>query len=55
MHQCQGNNCGYIYNPKKGDKKKDVSKGTEFKELPEDWCCPCCGAGKKFFKSLGGA
>ncbi len=22
-------------------------------ELPDDWKCPICGAGKKMFKSLG--
>ena len=53
MHQCQGNNCGYIYNSDKGDKKSKMAKGTEFKELPEAWCCPLCGSGKKFFKPLG--
>ena len=24
-----------------------------FAELPEDWHCPVCGAGKKMFKKLG--
>jgi rubredoxin len=37
MYQCQTANCGYIYNP----------------DLPEDWKCPVCGAGKKAFKPLG--
>jgi rubrerythrin len=27
--------------------------GTSFAELPEDWHCPVCGAGKKMFKKLG--
>ena len=24
-----------------------------FKELPEDWVCPTCGAAQKTFKSMG--
>jgi rubredoxin len=54
MYQCQGNNCGYIYNPDKGCKKKDVDKGTCFDDVPDDFKCPSCGAGKQFFKSLAG-
>ncbi len=48
-YRCQGHNCGYIYNPKKGDKKGKIPPGTIFEELPDDWRCPVCGAGKKFF------
>ena len=53
MYQCQTVNCGYIYNPDKGDRKGKISKGTEFEDLPEDWRCPICGATVKSFKSLG--
>lgn len=52
MWQCQGNNCGYIYNPSKGDRKGGIAPGTPFEDLPEEWKCPVCGAGKKFFKKL---
>ncbi len=52
MYQCQTANCGYIYNPDKGDKKGKIAKGTSFKDLPEDWKCPICGASKKAFKLL---
>lgn len=52
LWQCQGASCGYLYNPDKGDRKKKIPKGTQFENLPEDWKCPSCGAGKKFFKSL---
>jgi len=52
MYQCQMVNCGSIYNPDKGDRKGKVPKGTLFSELPEDWHCPLCGAGKKMFQSL---
>jgi len=52
MWQCQGANCGYIYNPKRGDKKGKIPPGTPFEELPEDWKCPVCGAGKHMFKKV---
>lgn len=53
MWQCQINNCGYIYNPDKGDRKGKVEKGIKFEELHEEWKCPVCGASKKVFKCLG--
>ena len=40
MYQCQTVNCGYIYNPDKGDRKGKIAKGTAFEDLPEDWKCP---------------
>lgn len=52
MYQCQTVNCGYIYDPSRGDRKGKISKGTAFEDLPDDWKCPICGAGKKFFKPL---
>lgn len=53
MYQCQMANCGYIYNPDKGDRKGKIPKHTKFEDLPEDWKCPVCGAGLKAFKCLG--
>lgn len=53
MYQCQVSNCGYIYNPDKGDRKGKIAKKTQFEELSEDWSCPVCGATKKSFKPLG--
>ena len=52
MYQCQTPNCGYIYDPKRGDKKGKIPKGTPFEELPEDWKCPLRGVGKRFFKPI---
>lgn len=50
--QCQTSNCGYMYNPEKGDRKGKIPKGTPFGELPEDWKCPVCGATKKQFRLM---
>ncbi|MBT8368214.1 MAG: rubredoxin [Deltaproteobacteria bacterium] len=29
-----------------------IPSGTPFEELPDDWCCPKCGAEKEFFEEL---
>jgi len=44
--------CGYIYDPELGDPDGDISKGTEFEELPDDWVCPVCGAQKIEFEPI---
>lgn len=42
--------CGYVYDPEKGDPDSGIKPGTSFEELPEDWVCPICGAGKDEFE-----
>lgn len=42
--------CGYIYDPEKGDPDNSVNPGTAFADLPDDWVCPVCGAGKDQFE-----
>lgn len=44
--------CGYIYDEKKGDPDNDISEGTAFENLPDDWVCPVCGAEKSEFEKL---
>jgi len=44
--------CGYIYDPAVGDPDNGVEAGTAFEDLPEDWVCPECGAGKDEFESV---
>ncbi len=41
--------CGYIYDPAEGDPDGKILAGTAFENLPEDWVCPMCGAGKDSF------
>jgi len=41
--------CGYVYNPKEGDTNNNISHGTAFDDLPDDWVCPLCGATKDQF------
>ena len=42
--------CGYVYDPEKGDPVNDIAPGTKFEDLPDDWVCPICGAGKDDFE-----
>lgn len=44
--------CGYIYNPEKGDATGNIPPDTSFEDLPDDWVCPSCGAGKEAFKKV---
>ena len=54
MYQCQVSNCGYVYDPDRGDVKGKIPAGTAFKDLPDDWQCPHCGSSKKTFRPLAG-
>jgi len=44
--------CGYIYDPTAGDPDNGVKPGTAFENLPDDWVCPECGAGKDQFEPV---
>ena len=44
--------CGYIYDPAVGDPESGVEAGTAFEDLPDDWVCPDCGAGKDEFEPV---
>lgn len=45
-------NCGYIYDPAKGDPENGIPPGTPFDEMAEDWTCPICYVGKDKFDPL---
>jgi flavin reductase (DIM6/NTAB) family NADH-FMN oxidoreductase RutF/rubredoxin len=42
--------CGYVYDPAQGDADSGVAAGTPFEQLPGNWVCPVCGAGKDQFE-----
>ena len=44
--------CGYIYDPAAGDPDNGIAPETSFEDLPDDWLCPECGAGKDQFEKL---
>ncbi len=44
--------CGYVYDPATGDPTAGIEPGTPFENLPDDWVCPDCGAGKEDFQQV---
>ena len=38
--------CGRIYDEALGDPEHGIAPGTRFEDIPDDWTCPDCGAGK---------
>ncbi|MDJ1184068.1 rubredoxin [Roseofilum casamattae] len=50
-YECRA--CGYVYEPQKGDSKRQVPQGTPFEELPPGWRCPVCGAQRRQFENIG--
>lgn len=44
--------CSYIYDPEKGEPRTNTAPGTAFEDLPDNWNCPKCGAGKFRFIAL---
>jgi rubredoxin len=41
--------CEYTYDPSKGDPARGIAPGTSFDDLPNNWTCPKCNAGKNMF------
>ena len=44
--------CGYIYDPEAGNPENGIRPGTPFENLPSEWVCPACGAGKDMFEKI---
>ena len=44
--------CGYVYDPQLGDPDSGIKPGTPFEQIPADWVCPVCGAGKDVFEKV---
>lgn len=42
--------CQYVYDPALGDPDNGIKAGSSFESLPDDWCCPVCGADKDVFE-----
>lgn len=45
--------CGYVYDPEQGIPEEGIAAGTAFEDLPDDFVCPICGAGKEEFEPEG--
>lgn len=46
------NACGWSYDPEQGDPDGGIATGTPWEEIPDDWICPVCGAGKDDFEPV---
>ncbi len=44
--------CGWEYDEETGDPENGLEPGTLFDELPDDFECPLCGAGKEDFAAV---
>ena len=44
--------CGWVYDPAIGDPENGIDAGVAFENLPDDWVCPLCGAGKEEFEKI---
>ena len=42
--------CSYTYDEEKGIPEAGIAPGTKWEDLPADWKCPVCGAGKEAFR-----
>ena len=44
--------CNHIYDEALGDPETGIKPGTLWKDVPEGWMCPDCGAGKADFEEV---
>ena len=44
--------CSYVYDEAKGAPRDGLAPGTRWRDVPEDWSCPDCGATKSDFLML---
>jgi rubredoxin len=44
--------CSHIYDEAQGDLDSGIAAGTLWADIPDDWVCPICGAGKEDFELM---
>jgi rubredoxin-NAD+ reductase len=44
--------CGWLYDEAKGAPEEGLAPGTRWDDVPWDWLCPDCGAGKDDFEMV---
>ena len=44
--------CGWIYDEAVGAPEEGLAPGTRWEDVPEDWTCPDCAAGKDEFEMV---
>ncbi|MGH8281496.1 MAG: rubredoxin [Gammaproteobacteria bacterium] len=45
-------NCGFVYEEARGHPESGVAPGTRWEDVPLNWHCPDCGAGKEDFEMI---
>ncbi|MBO9675687.1 MAG: rubredoxin [Sphingobacteriaceae bacterium] len=50
LYQC--NNCLTVYNERIGEIENNINPGTQFKDLPESYCCALCEGEKDNFTKI---
>lgn len=45
-------NCGFVYEEAKGHPESGIPPGTHWEDVPRNWHCPDCGAGKEDFDMI---
>ena len=44
--------CSNVYDEAEGDPVNGIPSGTNWEDVPEDWLCPECGAGKSDYVEM---
>ncbi len=44
--------CGLIYDEQMGWPEDGIAPGTRWEDVPKNWICPDCGAGKEDFEMV---
>ncbi len=44
--------CGWIYDEGQGAPQDGLAPGTRWADVPADWVCPDCGAGREDFDMI---
>lgn len=44
--------CGFVYNEREGIPDEGIAPGTRWDDVPDDWVCDDCGAGKGDFEMI---
>lgn len=42
--------CGFVYDEREGMPQEGIAAGTRWQDVPQEWACPECGAGKSDFE-----
>jgi rubredoxin len=44
--------CGFVYSEAAGLPEEGIAPGTRWADIPDNWVCPECGAGKEDFEMV---